>query len=201
MTEYEHMEMNPISPARDGCFFSLSLSPALSPSRLSATLNNSLTVRADLAHQLTDKYLKRKAVRWEQSALFTSQANTPLVCVMVVVGAVGGGGGVDEGGRGWLSRLYSSDAHICSVYQTLERTQASSLIHLPTRATQMSPQLVSRAADETLQPRATLNLIPLWACVKSQWASRESNRLNMMWSLLSGDYKVSNSHSHHGCQK
>ena len=64
MTEYEHMEMNPISPARDGCFFFLlSLSPALSPSRLSATLNNSLTVRADLAHQLTDKYLKRKAVR------------------------------------------------------------------------------------------------------------------------------------------
>lgn len=99
MTEYEHMEMNPISPARDGCFFSLSLSPALSPSRLSATLNNSLTVRADLAHQLTDKYLKRKAVRWEQSALFTSQANTPLVCVMVVVGAVGGGWmRVDEAG-------------------------------------------------------------------------------------------------------
>lgn len=56
MTEYEHMEMNPISPARDGCF-------PPPPSRLSATLNNSLTVRADLAHQLTDKYLKRKAVR------------------------------------------------------------------------------------------------------------------------------------------
>lgn len=30
MTEYEHMEMNPISPARDGCFFSLSLSLPLS---------------------------------------------------------------------------------------------------------------------------------------------------------------------------
>lgn len=41
----------------------LSLSPSPSLSRLSATLNNSLTVRADLAHQLTDKYLKRKAVR------------------------------------------------------------------------------------------------------------------------------------------
>lgn len=52
--------MNPISPARmDAFFFSLSLSP----SRQSATLNNSLTVRADLAHRLTDKYLKRKAVR------------------------------------------------------------------------------------------------------------------------------------------
>lgn len=60
--------------------FFLPLPLSLSPSRLSATLNNSLTVRADLAHRLTDKYLKRKAVRWEQSALFTSQANTPLVC-------------------------------------------------------------------------------------------------------------------------
>lgn len=38
-------------------FFLLSLSH---PARLSATLNNSLTVRADLAHRLTDKYLKRK---------------------------------------------------------------------------------------------------------------------------------------------
>lgn len=73
------MEMNPISPAEDGPFFFPSSSLGLSPSRLCATLNNSLTVKADLAHQLTDKYLKRKAVRWEQSALFTSQANTPLV--------------------------------------------------------------------------------------------------------------------------
>lgn len=63
MTEYEHMEMNPISPARDGRFFLPAPSPSPSPSRLSATLNNSLTVRADLAHRLTDKYLKRKAVR------------------------------------------------------------------------------------------------------------------------------------------
>lgn len=61
-------------------FFLPPLSLCLLASRLSATLNNSLTVRADLAHRLTDKYLKRKAVRWEQSALFTSQANTPLVC-------------------------------------------------------------------------------------------------------------------------
>lgn len=92
MTEYEHMEMNPISPARDGGFFLPSPPTSLSPSCLSATLNNSLTVRADLAHRLTDKYLKRKAVRWEQSALFTSQANTPLVC----------DGGTGWGlGRGW----------------------------------------------------------------------------------------------------
>lgn len=184
-------------------FFLPPLSLWLLASRLSATLNNSLTVRADLAHRLTDKYLKRKAVRWEQSALFTSQANTPLVCDGgrsrggVEVAEEGGGGG----GRGCLSRLYSSGAHICSIYQTLEGTHAASLIHLPTRATQMSPQLVSGAADETLQPPATLNLIPLWACVKSQWASHESNRLNMMQSLLSGDYKVSNSHSHHRRQK
>lgn len=67
MTEYEHMEMNPILPAREkGPFFiflplpSFFFSQPLSPNRLSATLNNSLTVRADLAHQLTDKYLKRK---------------------------------------------------------------------------------------------------------------------------------------------
>lgn len=190
--------MNPISPARGWMlfFFPLSLSLARarspSPSRLSATLNNSLTVRADLAHRLTDKYLKRKAVRWEQSALFTSQANIPLVCD----GGAGWGLGVGAG-ESCLSRLYSTSAHICSVSQTLVKTQAASLIHLPTRATQMSPQLVSAAADETLQPCATLNLIPLWASVKSQWANRESNRLNMMWSLLSGDYKVSNSCSHH----
>lgn len=30
MTEYEHMEMNPISPARGGCFFSPILSLLLS---------------------------------------------------------------------------------------------------------------------------------------------------------------------------
>jgi len=71
MTEYEHMERNPISAARDGCFFFfslfLSLPPfSLSPSRLSATLNNSLTVRADLAHQLTNKYLKR--MEWDESS-------------------------------------------------------------------------------------------------------------------------------------
>lgn len=151
MTEYEHMEMNPISPARDGCFFLPPLSPSLSPSRLSATLNNSLTVRADLAHRLRDKYLKRKAVRWEQSALFTSQANTPLVCDggRGWERVWGWGWGWEGGGRSCLSRLYSSNAHICSVCQTLERTQAASLIHLPTRATQMSPQLVSGAADET----------------------------------------------------
>lgn len=177
-------------------FSSRSLSLPLSPSRLSATLNNSLTVRADLAHRLTDKYLKRKAVRWEQSALFTSQANIPLVCD----GGTGWGFGVGAG-VSCLSRLYSTSAHICSVYQTLVETQAESLIHLPTRATQMSPQLVSAAADETLQPCATLYLIPLWASVKSQWANRESNRLNMMWSLLSRDYKVSNSYSHHRHQK
>lgn len=98
MTEYEHMEMNPISLARDGRPPPPStLSLCLLASRLSATLNNSLTVRADLAHRLTDKYLKRKAVRWEQSALFTSQANTPLVC--------DGGrsrGGWDGGGGGGL---------------------------------------------------------------------------------------------------
>lgn len=116
----------------------------------------------------------------------------------MVVGARGGDGGE---GMGCFSRLYSRGAHICSVYQTLERTQAASLIHLPTQATQMSPQLICGAADETLQPLATLNLIPLWVCVKSQWGSRESNRLNMMWSLLSGDYKVSISHSHRGRQK
>lgn len=63
MTEYEHMEMNPISLARGWTLFSFPLSLCLLASRLSATLNNSLTVRADLAHRLTDKYLKRKAVR------------------------------------------------------------------------------------------------------------------------------------------
>lgn len=80
-------------------FFPLFL--RLSPKRLSATLNNSLTVRADLAHQLADKYLKRKAARWEQSALFTSQASTPLVCD-------GGGswGASREGcGEGWWGGL------------------------------------------------------------------------------------------------
>lgn len=99
--------MNPISPARDGCFF---FPPALSlpllPSRLSATLNNSLTVRADLAHRLTDKYLKRKAVRWEQSALFTSQANTPLVCD----GSTGWGFGVG----GWTELLEPPVQYQCT---------------------------------------------------------------------------------------
>lgn len=75
------------------------LSLSLSSRCLSATLNNSLTVRADLAHQLTDKYLKRKAVRWEQSALFTSQANPPLVCDG---GGVLGGGLAD--GPAWAAR-------------------------------------------------------------------------------------------------
>lgn len=63
MTEYEHMEMNPISAARKKALFFFPLSLRVSPNRLSVTLNNSLTVRAYLAHRLADKYLKRKAVR------------------------------------------------------------------------------------------------------------------------------------------
>lgn len=121
----------------------------LTPNRLSATLNNSLTVRAGLAHQLTDKYLKRKAVRWEQPALFTSQANTPLVCD----GAWSCGAlGLGEGGEDVAAPTVCTVAHICSPHQTARRTHAVSLIHLPTLATQMSPRLVAAAADETFHP-------------------------------------------------
>lgn len=75
----------------------------------------------------------------------------------MVVGAEGlHGRVVGRGGGGG----YSSDAHICSLHQTPERTHAASLIHLPTPATQMSPQLGGGAADATLQPFATLNLVP-----------------------------------------
>lgn len=63
MTEYEHMEMNPISAVRKRALFSSLFFSVSHPNCLSATLNNSFTVRADLAHQLMDKYLKRKAAR------------------------------------------------------------------------------------------------------------------------------------------
>lgn len=61
MTEYEQHGNESHFTSEERALFFLSLFPhPLSPNRLSATLNNSLTVRADLAHQLTDKYLKRK---------------------------------------------------------------------------------------------------------------------------------------------
>lgn len=168
----------------------------LTPNRLSATLNNSLTVRAGLAHQLTDKYLKRKAVRWEQSALFTSQANMPLVCDGAwSCGALGLGGGWE--GCGCSNRLYSC-AHLFPSPDSKEDTcGVSDPPAHPGDANVTSARRCSSRWDFS----STLKLIPPQARVKSQWGGHESNRLNMMLSLLSRDYKVSYSYSRHRGQK
>lgn len=114
-----------------------------------------------------------------------------------------GEAGWKGGGRqSCLSRLYSSNApHLLRLADIGEDKSVASDPPAHPGDANVTPARLWGPQTRLSQPRATLNRVPLRPCVKSQRACRQSNRLNMTWGLLLGDYKVSHSDSRNRSQK